>query len=61
MSVNIAEGYIKYVRTYQEEFDQLRKSQFWEDVKGYIIRYLHSSPNFRQTFIPLLGSLYSFK
>jgi ubiquinone/menaquinone biosynthesis C-methylase UbiE len=46
--VNVSEGYIKYLRSYWEELSQLRKSQFWEDVENYIIRYLHSPPTIEE-------------
>ncbi len=46
--MNISEGYIKYLRSYQEELDQLRKSQFWEDVENYVIQYLHSPPTIEE-------------
>jgi ubiquinone/menaquinone biosynthesis C-methylase UbiE len=46
--VNISEGYIKYLRSYQEELDQLKKSQFWEDVGNYIIQYLDFPPTIEE-------------
>jgi 2-polyprenyl-3-methyl-5-hydroxy-6-metoxy-1,4-benzoquinol methylase len=46
--VNISEGYTKYLRSYEEELDQLKSSQYWEDVRNYIIRYLHSPPTIEE-------------